>query len=105
MSTGRAGMQAAGPESVSSGPSSSGPVDGVALWDEIREIDRVLGQTRDREVRAELAWRRAAAWEQLTILAIDGGDPPWYAAACACIAEVATGAAERVEARRRPGFL
>jgi len=75
---------------------------GAAVWDEIRQINRVLGETSDQVTRADLAWRRVAAWEQLTLLAIDGGTAPWYAAACACITEVAIEAAERIAGRRRP---
>jgi hypothetical protein len=75
------------------------------LWHEIREINHLLaGQVCDEPVRADLAWRRAAAWERLTILAIDAGDPPWYAAACACITEVSTEAAERIVGRRPLGL-
>jgi hypothetical protein len=76
---------------------------GEVLWDEIRKINRLLGGREcDEPARADLAWRRVAAWERLTLLAIDTGDAPWYAAACACITEVATEAAERVAGRRRP---
>lgn len=93
---------AAGPDAVSVGTSSGGAVDGAALWDEIRHISQLLGKTTDQATRVDLAWRRATAWEQLTILTIDAGDAPWYAAACACITEVATEAAERITGRRPP---
>lgn len=73
---------------------------GAAVWNEIRQINQALGGTSDRVARADLAWRRVAAWERLTLLAIDGGAAPWYAAACACITEVATEAAERIAGRR-----
>lgn len=78
------------------------PETGEQLWDLIRETNAVLRRTADPDVRVELSWRRAEAWERLTLLAIDGGDAPWYAAACACIADRSARAAEYAEARRRP---
>jgi glucose-6-phosphate dehydrogenase assembly protein OpcA len=92
---------AIGPDTASSGEPSIA-VDGVLLWDEIRRINQDLRQATDPVTRADLAWRRAAAWEQLTLLAVDVGEPPWYAAACACITEVSTEAAERIAGRRPP---
>jgi hypothetical protein len=80
--------------------SSGGSTDGAALWEEIREINQLLRAMADPAVRIELARRRAAAWEQLTLLAIEDGAEPWYAAACACITEVSNEAAERVAGRR-----
>jgi glucose-6-phosphate dehydrogenase assembly protein OpcA len=80
----------------------NGDAGGAAVWDEIRQINQTLRQAIDDTTRADLAWRRVAAWEQLTLLAIDRGAAPWYAAACACITEVATEAAERIAGRRRP---
>jgi hypothetical protein len=78
------------------------PQTGPELWDVIREANALLRRTTDLDARVELSWRRAAAWEQLTLLAVDGGAAPWYAAACACIADRSTQAAEYAEARRRP---
>ncbi len=78
------------------------PETGEELWDLIRETNAVLRQTADPDVRVELSWRRAEAWERLTLVAIDSGAAPWYAAACACIADRSTRAAEYAEARRRP---
>jgi hypothetical protein len=76
--------------------------DGAELWELIKDINERLRHTGDPTVRAELAWQRAAAWEQLTLLAIDAGDAPWFAAACACISEVSAQAAERIQSRRQP---
>lgn len=95
----------------SSAPTSAAELDrslpetGQELWDVIRQANELLGGTTDLDARVELSWRRAAAWEQLAILAIDGGDPLWYAAACACAADRSTMAAEYAEARRRPRLL
>src|SRR5207249_320860 len=55
------------------------PETGQELWGLIRETNAQLRRNTDPDVRVELSWRRAAAWEQLTLLAIDSGDAPWYA--------------------------
>jgi hypothetical protein len=92
---------AAGPDAVPVGASGDA-ADGAVLWDEIRQINQLLGQTTDRAARVKLARRRAGVWEQLTLLTIEVGAAPWYAAACACITEVAAEAAERIAGRRPP---
>jgi len=81
------------------------PHDSAELWDLIREVNATLRRSTDRNDRAVLSRRRAEAWEQLTINAVDADVAPWYSAACACAAEVATEAAEYAERRRRPRLL
>jgi glucose-6-phosphate dehydrogenase assembly protein OpcA len=93
---------AAEPAHADDDPLRSSGHSAAELWELIKDINEQLRQTTRPSRRTELAWRRASAWEQLTILAVDAGDPPWYAAACACISEVSTEAAERIEARRQP---
>jgi hypothetical protein len=51
-----------------------------------------------------VALDRTAGSKQLTINAVDD-DAPWYPAACACAAEVATEGPEYAERPRRPRQL
>ena len=78
------------------------PPDGARLWEVIREANQLIRETTDPDAQVDLARRRARAWEELTILSVDLDDPPWFSAACACAADVAARAAERIDVRRRP---
>ncbi len=73
------------------------------LWDLTKETNDLIrrGSTSPAD-RVELARRRADAWARIAVLSVDQGDPIWYTAACACAAEVATEAAERMRGIRRP---
>ncbi len=82
---------AAEPAHADDDPLRSSGHSAAELWELIKDINEQLRRTSDPTDRTELAWRRASAWEQLR-----------YAAACACISEVSTQAAERTEARRQP---
>ncbi len=73
------------------------------LWDLIKETNDLLRRGSSSPVdRVELARRRADAWARIAVLSVDQDDPIWYTAACACAAEVAAEAAERMRGIRRP---